>query len=155
MQRRADVAAGANAAERLVSVGIIALIEAKQAAIAADADHDHDVEAQIVHATLGELVRELRKFEETDYLGVLYRTDYCVTGRGGFPIDMLRYTSSYPNGESDAREIENSLEHADGDDAFTIRLSKYHRDPKPQLAEDRWLSKFRWKVIGTVDTVEL
>lgn len=34
-----------------------------------------------------------------------------------------------------------------------VTLTKHHRDPKPQLAADRWESKFRWKVVAVLDTV--
>lgn len=90
------------------------------------------------------------------YVGDLYRTTYTVSGRGGFPIDMLRYAVSWPHDEADARAIEDSLESADYGDPFTVRLTKYHRDATPQLCEDRWESKFRWKVLtNTVETTKL
>ena len=37
----------------------------------------------------------------------------------------------------------------------TVVLSKYHRDPEPSLAADRWESKFRWRVVRVVDTVPI
>lgn len=102
----------------------------------------------------------LREAEKNSYLGTLYRTDYEVKGYGAFPIDMLRYTSSWPKGEIDAQAIEDSL-----DDAVvaasprrgprTITLSKYHRDPEPQLAIDRWHVKFRWLVGRVLETVAI
>ena len=39
-------------------------------------------------------------------------TRFTVKGRGGFPIDMLRYDSAYPARASDAADIQGSL----GDD---------------------------------------
>jgi hypothetical protein len=36
-----------------------------------------------------------------------------------------------------------------------VTLSRYHRDPQPVLAEDRWLSKFRWRVVEVIETVTL
>ncbi len=83
------------------------------------------------------------------YVGDLYRTDYTVTGRGPFPLDMLRYTQSWPKDETDARAIEESLQDATHDDQFTIRLTKTHRDAIPVLSDERWESKFRWKVLRT------
>lgn len=99
---------------------------------------------------LDNLIDRLRREMEQDYVGELYRTDYSVTGRGAFPLDMLRYTSSWPKDESDVFAIEHSLD-SDFDDSeqYTVRLTKYHRDPKPKLAEDRWISKFRWKVVDS------
>lgn len=53
--------------------------------------------------------------------------------------------------ESDARAIEDSF---DSSARRTITLSKYHRDPEPVLSADRWESKFRWRVVRVVETVE-
>jgi hypothetical protein len=89
------------------------------------------------------------KASRDGYVGDLYRTRYTVTGRGAFPMDMLRYAVSWPNDEQDARRIEESLEHGDSNDQFTVRLCKYHRDRSPSLCEERWESKFRWKVLNT------
>lgn len=106
---------------------------------------------QAIHDCIEKLSKEM----DLDYLGVLYRTDYSVTGRGAFPVDMLRYTNSWPRDEADVHEIERSIELADAADPFTVRLTKYHRDQKPNLAEDRWASKFRWKVVeSSVNTTE-
>lgn len=90
------------------------------------------------------------------YLGDLYRTDFTVTGRGAFPIDMLRYCNAWPAEEVDAGIIERSHESdIDASDPFTLRLTKYHRDPTPMLADDRWERKFRWKIIGPKSTTRL
>lgn len=113
------------------------------------------VEMDNGEVALRKVTKAVKEAIDSGYLGDLYRTDYQVTGHGAFPIDMLRYTVSWPTGESDAQAIEDSIEKADATDPFTITLSKYHRDPKPTLAEDRWLSKFRWKVLRIVDTVAL
>lgn len=122
-------------------------------------DWDHP-EIQLDRAVLviDSIIERLRTAEQTGYLGTLYRTDFEVKGAGGFPVDMLRYTCAWPKGESDTQAIEDSL-----DDAVTaasprrgprtITLSKYHRDPEPHLAADRWMSKFRWHVVRVIDTV--
>lgn len=89
------------------------------------------------------------KAERDGYVGTMFRTRYSVTGYGEFPVDMLRYTVSWPNDEQDARAIEQSLEQGNHNDPFTIRLCKYHRDASPNLSEERWQSKFRWKVLHT------
>ncbi len=102
----------------------------------------------------------LREAEKSGYLGTLYRTDFEVKGADALPIDMLRYTSAWPKGETDAQAIEDSL---DSDvratsprrGPRTITLSKYHRDPEPQLAADRWEAKFRWRVVRVIETVAI
>ena len=94
----------------------------------------------------------LREAEQTGFLGTLYRTDFEVEGVGAFPIDMLRYTSAWPKGESDARAIEDSFE---GNGRRTITLSREHRDPQPKLAGDRWEAKFRWRIVRVIETVML
>lgn len=100
----------------------------------------------LVTRVLSELLEELQAQAKKSYLGQLYRTDFTVEGRGAFPVDMLRYCNAWPADESDARHIEESLEEADNTDLFVIRLTKYHRDAEPQLADDRWSSKFRWAI---------
>lgn len=90
------------------------------------------------------------------YIGDLYRTDFTVTGRGAFPIDMLRYCNAWPKDETDARTIEHSAEEVTDQDKalWVVTLSKHHRDGTPQLADERWESKFRWKIVDK-DTARL
>lgn len=110
-----------------------------------------DVAAQALTSLREALVREM----DDDYLGDMFKTEYAVTGTGAFPVDMLRYTSSFPMDESDAAEIENSLDNEPrvGSGQFTVRLVKYHRDAAPTLSDERWWSKFSWKVLNeTVHT---
>jgi hypothetical protein len=97
------------------------------------------------------IIEHLRKAEQTGYLGTLYRTDFEVEGTDVFPIDMLRYTSAWPKDEIDARTIEDSYDERPW--RRTVVLSKYHRDPEPQIAADRWQSKFRWRVVRVIETV--
>ena len=107
-----------------------------------------------------DIIEHFRKVAQTGALGVLYRTDFEVEGSGGFPVDMLRYTCSWPKGESDTHSIADSL-----DDVIaaasprrgprTITLSRYHRDLEPQLASDRWQSKFRWRIVRVIETMEV
>ncbi|HSX23277.1 MAG TPA: hypothetical protein VLE97_10940 [Gaiellaceae bacterium] len=101
---------------------------------------------------IADCVDALRTLEETGYLGTLYRTDYIVEGSDSFPVDMLRYTSSWPKDEVDARLIEDSF---DGGSKRAITLTMKHRDPEPQLAADRWQSKFRWRVVRVVETIPI
>jgi hypothetical protein len=108
-----------------------------------------------IKACIRGLLESVRRAMEVEYVEPLHRTDFTVQGDGPFPIDMLRYTCSWPATEADARAIEESHEHADYTDPFTVRLSKYHRDPKPELSDQRWRSKFRCTIVGVVETVEL
>jgi len=112
-------------------------------------DWDHiESAAQVVDA----IIEHLRSIEQTGYLGTLYRTDFEVEGAGAFPVDMLRYTCAWPKGENDARAIEDSF---DSSVKHTVALSRYHRDPEPQLAADRWKAKFRWQVVRVLETVAI
>ncbi len=107
-----------------------------------------------IREAIAEFDIRVEQAEREGYVGDLFRTDYTVSGRGPFPIDMLRYAVSWPADEADARAIEESLEQADNTDPFVIRLTKYHRDATPQLCDDRWESKFKWKVLrnNTIET---
>lgn len=96
-----------------------------------------------------ELLEELREGSKSDYLGTLYRTDFTVVGVGPFPIDMLRYCNAWPHDEEDARiisELCSFNEQLSTTQSSMVRLTKYHRDPSPVLSEERWESKFRWKI---------
>lgn len=114
----------------------------------ADWGHVMPAAANVIQA----IIEHFRKAEQTGYLGTLYRTDFEVEGTGAFPIDMLRYTCAWPKGETDTRAIEDSF---DSSVRRTVVLSKYHRDPEPQLAADRWKSKFRWRVLRVIETVAI
>jgi len=119
--------------------------------------HDWNAYEGSAVQVIDSITEHLRAAEQTGYLGTLYRTDFEVEGTGAFPIDMLRYTNAWPKGEIDSQAIEDSL-----DDAVatasprrgprTITLTKYHRDPEPQLAGDRWQAKFRWRVARVIET---
>jgi len=98
---------------------------------------------------LANLAAELKKRFDDGYLGDLYRTDYVVEGVGEFPHDMLRYTQSWPKDETDSRAMG-----ADCEGQRRVTLTRYHRDPTPHLAKDRWLSKFRWTVVEVLATVQ-
>lgn len=127
-----------------MSVDIIRLLEK----LATQWDHIPSGEQAIRDA-----IEKIKDAEKHGYLGVLYRTDYVVEGTGQFPVDMLRYTQSWPKGEHDVALIQDSqLDRLGG--PITITLTKYHRDPAPVLSENRWLSKFRWRVVRVIDTVE-
>lgn len=128
------------------SVDVLKLLEEKK---------QHWTEAGSAEGVVAieDCVDALRAAEGQGYLGTLYRTDFVVEGKGTFPIDMLRYTCAWPADETGARAIEDLFE----DDTLhrTIVLSKYHRDPEPILAADRWAAKFRWRVVRIVETVTL
>jgi hypothetical protein len=85
-----------------------------------------------------------------------WKTVFVVKGTGEFPLDMLRYTESFPKHESEARGLTMTV----NDDISiittprTVTLVKYHADRQPQLAEERWAS-FGWKVDHVVETEKL
>ena len=106
----------------------------------------------VADLAIGDCIDALRAAEEQGYLGTLYRTDFEVEGAGAFPIDMLRYTCAWPKGETDASAIEDSF---DSSTRRTVVLSKYHRDPEPSLAGDRWESKFWWWIVRVIETVAI
>lgn len=108
--------------------------------------HDESISAR---EALSRLWTDLNKQLNDGYLGDYYRTDYVVEGSGEFPHDMLRYTQSWPKDETDSRAMG-----ADAEGRRRVTLTKHHRDPTPKLAEDRWLSKFRWMVVEIIDTVQ-
>ena len=115
------------------SIDIYAVLEKFQR------DWDHiESAAQVIDA----IALHLRTAEQTGYLGTLYRTDFEVEGTGDFPADMLRYTCSWPKGESDACAIEDSF---DSSARRTIALTMKHR----------WASKFRWRVVRVIETVPI
>jgi hypothetical protein len=109
--------------------------------------HDESLSAR---EALSALSTDLQKRFDDGYLGVQYRTDYVVEGEEDFPFDMLRYTQSWPTKEEEIRFVERPL---DGYPKRRVTLSKFHRDPKPNLAEDRWERKFGWKVVEILGTV--
>jgi hypothetical protein len=61
--------------------------------------------------------------------------EYYVSGRGGFPFDMLRYDGAYPAGSGDAELL--------GRQAREIRSVKLFSYRPPTL--ERW-SSFGWTV---------
>lgn len=72
----------------------------------------------------------------------LFKT--TISGRGHFPIDMLRYDQCWPAEQQDVESIGLSVAHSGQDETHTIQvLSQY----PPTTA--RWMS-FSWKVEKTV-----
>ncbi len=119
---------------------------------ASDAYYNHTAEDRSARAALSNVTHELTKRFDAGYVGELYRTDYIVEGDDDFPYDMLRYTQSWPTHESEIPHIEQP---GIGYPMRRVTLSKYHRDRKPHLAEDRWLSKFSWRVVQIIETVQV
>lgn len=66
---------------------------------------------------------------------------FDVTGRGLFPIDMLRYDMSWPQSQQDVCEM-------DAKDRRTITLNKATHGHGPTQA--RWAS-FGWKVSNIIE----
>jgi len=67
---------------------------------------------------------------------------YRVTGRGQFPVDMLRYDLAHPRSESDAGIIEDSLNRRGPQAEHEVKL-----EGMKQPTVDRW-SSFGWQVVG-------
>ena len=75
----------------------------------------------------------------------MYSHDYTVEGFGDFPIDMLRYDSSYPFNSQDVEQISLPRVVVGGNKRRQVRLA--HTGPagwKP--TSGRWES-FGWKVL--------
>jgi hypothetical protein len=69
---------------------------------------------------------------------------FTVTGRGAFPLDMLRYDGCYPVHPEDVDQIQQSLDprwRRDRKEAFKIRMATYKQIP----TKERW-SSFIWHV---------
>lgn len=67
------------------------------------------------------------------------RTEVTVEGRGGFPLDMLRYDSCVPQSETDALTMNHE------GDLRRVHLHRFSVDGKRASAA-RWES-FRWRVV--------
>jgi hypothetical protein len=101
-----------------------------------------------------EFVAKLLPRLEDGYLGDFFRTEFVVEGEDEFPYDMLRYTHSFPADEQ-ASFLMRSHNETMSSAIRRVKLATYHRDPVPHLATDRWISKFRWRVVKIHDTVAL
>lgn len=81
-----------------------------------------------------------------------WRTQFAVTGRGSFPIDMLRYEGCFPHSSADAATIEASFR--PGPEERIVSLVKYHDTRDVHLEAARWGS-FGWIVNGGKATSKL
>ncbi len=68
---------------------------------------------------------------------VKFYYEYYVTGRGGFPFDMLRYDACWPADSTAAFKLDDN---GGGRDLRSVKLHSYS---EPTL--DRW-SSFGWSV---------
>lgn len=81
----------------------------------------------------------------------MHRLEYTVTGRGRFPLDMLRYDASFPSKSESVAAIEYSLAEPHGSDVgFEVRLQRWTDQNKRDavrlgITEGRWRS-FGWYV---------
>jgi hypothetical protein len=72
----------------------------------------------------------------------IFRHTFKVTGRGQFPIDMLRYDGCYPKTGEDAAKIEASFR--DPGTEITVSLERFgEKTWAPERA--RW-SSFLWRM---------
>lgn len=96
-----------------------------------------------------------------------WRVGYMIAeGSRPFPIDMLRYCNCLPAREEDAHTIERTLNRAgvfaDGKPPPTERvlLRRFYRGDGvrdrylDKSAQDRWVSKFHWRVTVQGDEME-
>lgn len=81
----------------------------------------------------------------------MHRLEYTVSGRGRFPLDMLRYDASYPSRSESVAAIEHSLAEPHGSDVvYAIQLHRWTDQNKRDavrlgITEGRWNS-FGWYV---------
>jgi hypothetical protein len=81
----------------------------------------------------------------------IFVTTYQVMGNGRFPMDMLRYDSSWPKGSSDAFAIERRNDGERGP-SEPITLVHWSGSRQWQPTHGRW-SSFSWVVVaGSVET---
>jgi len=78
----------------------------------------------------------------------LVLVEYPVTGRGEFPLDMLRYDSSWPATQDDVAKITRTLDVMVPPGEVTVRLRRWvnerdHRRGEFVMSTARWAS-FGW-----------
>jgi|APSaa5957512622_1039677.scaffolds.fasta_scaffold63508_2 hypothetical protein len=82
----------------------------------------------------------------------MYRTTFEVTGRGSFPLDMLRYDQCFPSDTGSANNMARSGEHdAPQHDLPVVILCHDHADPEWGPTFARWAS-FGWGVTRVLPT---
>lgn len=76
----------------------------------------------------------------------IHRFEFTATGRGAFPVDMLRYDQCFPSRESDSRVM------ADEDECGNreVRLAVHTTRRSWQPTRQRWLS-FLWSASDAGD----
>lgn len=72
-----------------------------------------------------------------------------VQGRGGFPIDMLRYDHCHPDSEMDSGTIAVSFGRYSNtyNETFTVKVRRIVENKSSYPTEGRWNS-FGWKVLN-------
>ncbi len=70
-----------------------------------------------------------------------YLQKATVTGRGVFPLDMLRYDSCYPTSGTDVSSLHASITEPRG--TFSVGLSRVSASAHEQWTTARWAS-FGW-----------
>ena len=76
----------------------------------------------------------------------MWRIQYEVQGRVDFPLDMLRYDSSFPYSSEDVAKIEDSRGARSTDAVMTVRLVHYADTKHWTPTQGRWQS-FLWSVV--------
>ena len=78
----------------------------------------------------------------------MYVTEFTVSGKGHFPLDMLRYDACHPARSEDVSLI------GDGP-TRTINLRKHTSTKEPNITRARWES-FGWSVgLGSIHSVKV
>jgi len=77
-----------------------------------------------------------------------YETILTVQGDNEFPVDMLRYSSCFPDSEASSRAIEESCNPMIGDKTRTVELRRRSVNPTlPANEEARW-NAYHWTVLS-------
>jgi hypothetical protein len=71
---------------------------------------------------------------------MMYRHHALITGRGAFPVDMLRYDAAYPASSQDVLEIVNSLDPESGNRKYWVHMSKRTDAKIDTFTAGRWQS---------------
>jgi hypothetical protein len=81
--------------------------------------------------------------------------EFRVTGRGRFPLDMLRYDRAYPVHPDDVRIIEGASTDPDPVKVVVVTLRRWCESRRDQPTEGRWQS-FGWPVVtGSVNALSI
>lgn len=75
-----------------------------------------------------------------------YFTQFRVTGRGHFPVDMLRYDHCFPATQEAVNGIDVTRYQRETTEVREVELAQYHNGAMPHITFERWRS-FGWSVV--------